>query len=75
MNTNIDPVERMISAVSYLWILFFLPLVLILPRLLGITGVILLQPGADMLTFLIMIPFQIVLNRNLKRLEKAHPAA
>lgn len=31
MNTNIDPVERMISAVSYLWVLFFLPLVLI-PR-------------------------------------------
>ena len=31
MNTNIDPVERLISAVSYLWILFFLPLVLI-PR-------------------------------------------
>ena len=28
MNTNMDPVERMISAVSYLWILFFLPLVL-----------------------------------------------
>lgn len=53
----------------------FLPLVLLLPRLLGITGVILLQPGADMLTFLIMIPFQIVLNRNLKQLEKEHPAA
>ena len=31
MNTNIDPVERMISAVSYLWVLFFLPPVLI-PR-------------------------------------------
>ena len=31
MNTNLDPVEKMISAVSYLWILFFLPLVLI-PR-------------------------------------------
>ena len=31
MTTNIDPVERLISAVSYLWILFFLPLVLI-PR-------------------------------------------
>ena len=31
MNTNIDPVERMISAVAYLWVLFFLPLVLI-PR-------------------------------------------
>lgn len=31
MNTNIDPVERMISAVSYLWVLFFLPLLLI-PR-------------------------------------------
>ena len=31
MNTDIDPVERMISAVSYLWLLFFLPLILI-PR-------------------------------------------
>ena len=31
MNTNLVPVEKMISAVSYLWILFFLPLVLI-PR-------------------------------------------
>lgn len=31
MNTSMDPVERMISAVSYLWILFFLPLVL-MPR-------------------------------------------
>jgi uncharacterized membrane protein len=31
MNTNLDPVERMISAVAYLWVLFFLPLVLI-PR-------------------------------------------
>lgn len=31
MNNNLDPVEKMISAVSYLWILFFLPLVLI-PR-------------------------------------------
>ena len=31
MNNNIEPEKKMISAVSYLWILFFLPLVLI-PR-------------------------------------------
>ncbi len=31
MNNNIDPVEKMISAIAYLWILFFLPLVL-MPR-------------------------------------------
>ena len=53
----------------------FIPLVLILPRLLGLTGVILLQPGADILTFAVMVPFQIALNRKLKRLEKEYPAA
>ena len=31
MYSNYDPVERMISAISYLWVLFFLPLLLI-PR-------------------------------------------
>ena len=31
MYNNYDPVERMISAIAYLWVLFFLPLVLI-PR-------------------------------------------
>ena len=51
----------------------FIPLVLILPRLLGLTGVILLQPGADILTFAVMVPFQIALNRKLKRLEKEYP--
>ncbi|MBR4578272.1 MAG: hypothetical protein IKQ69_04620 [Oscillospiraceae bacterium] len=31
MNNNYDPVERMISAIAYFWVLFFLPLLLI-PR-------------------------------------------
>ena len=51
----------------------FIPLVLILPRLLGLTGVILLQPGADILTFAVMVPFQIALTRKLRRLEKEYP--
>lgn len=37
----------------------FLPLIFILPSLFGLTGVQLSQPGADLLTFIISIPFQI----------------
>ena len=36
----------------------FVPLVLILPSLFGLTGVLLTQPISDMITFLICIPFQ-----------------
>ena len=36
--------------------LFFIPLILILPRLLGLTGVMITQPLADVLTFLISVP-------------------
>ncbi|MCQ2427456.1 MAG: MATE family efflux transporter [Clostridia bacterium] len=43
--------------------LCFLPLVLLLPGRLGLTGVQLLQPGADFLTFLVSVPFQIVFFR------------
>ena len=39
--------------------LFYVPLILLLPRLLEITGVEMSQPAADFLTFLISIPFQI----------------
>ena len=39
--------------------LFFVPLILVLPGLLGITGVEMSQPAADFLTFLVSIPFQI----------------
>ena len=37
--------------------IFFLPLIWILPRLLGLTGIQATQPAADFLTFLISIPF------------------
>lgn len=39
--------------------LFFVPLILVLPGRLGITGVEMSQPAADFLTFLVSIPFQI----------------
>lgn len=39
--------------------LFFVPLIYLLPRWLGMTGVSMSQPAADFLTFLISIPFQI----------------
>ena len=39
--------------------LLYVPLILLLPRFLGITGVEMSQPGADLLTFLVSIPFQI----------------
>lgn len=37
----------------------FIPLVLILPAILGLTGVQMAQPGADFLAFIISVPFQI----------------
>ena len=39
--------------------LFFVPLILLLPGLRGITGVEMSQPAADFLTFLVSVPFQI----------------
>jgi len=38
--------------------IFFIPLILLLPGLIGLTGVQLTQPCADLLTFLVSIPFQ-----------------
>ena len=42
----------------------FLPLIFILPRFLGLTGIQLSQPGADFLTFIISIPFQLYFFKN-----------
>ena len=36
--------------------IFFIPLILILPRIMGLTGVELAQPAADVLTFLFTVP-------------------
>ena len=41
----------------------FLPLIFILPHFLGLQGVQMTQPGSDLLTFFICIPFQIVFFR------------
>lgn len=38
---------------------FFIPLILVLPRLFGLTGIELTQPIADLLTFAISIPIQV----------------
>ncbi len=39
--------------------LFFIPLILLLPRFLGLTGIQAAQPGADLLTALISVPFHL----------------
>ncbi len=49
---------------------FFLPLVLILPRLFGMAGVELAQPLADFLSFFLCIPFTIRYFRELAQLQK-----
>ena len=46
--------------------LFFLPAVLILPRIFGITGIQISQPAADLLTFLIAVPMGIGVLRELR---------
>ena len=39
--------------------IFFVPIILLLPRAIGLMGVQMAQPAADLLTFLVSIPFQI----------------
>ncbi|MCG8485760.1 MAG: MATE family efflux transporter [Clostridia bacterium] len=48
--------------------IFFIPLVFILPRLIGLDGVIFSQPIADFLTTLLTLIFSIQLNRKLNGL-------
>lgn len=40
--------------------IFFVPIILLAPRFIGLTGVQLAQPGADFATFLVSVPFHIV---------------
>ena len=49
--------------------LFFLPALLLLPLWLGMTGVQMAQAVADLLTFLLCIPYAIWINRKLKNLN------
>ena len=46
--------------------LFFLPALLLLPLWLGLTGVQMAQAVADLLTFLLCIPYAVWINRKLK---------
>lgn len=46
--------------------IFFLPLILVLPRFLGLTGVQITQPLADLCTFLCCLPFTFHFFRELK---------
>jgi putative MATE family efflux protein len=49
--------------------LFFLPALLLLPLWLGMTGVQMAQAVADLLSFLLCIPYAIWINRKLKNLN------
>lgn len=53
--------------------IFFIPIILLLPRFIGLMGVQMAQPGADLMTFLISIPFQISFFRRVLRREDAAP--
>lgn len=49
--------------------IFFLPLIFILPRVWGLTGVQITQTCADILTFLCCIPFVLPFMRELKQMD------
>ena len=48
----------------------YLPLIFLLPHFLGLRGVQMTQPGADLLTFFVCIPFQIAFFRKHLRDER-----
>ena len=53
---------------------FFIPLILILPRTHGLFGVEICQPIADVLTFLVSLPFLIAFLQQLGRMDDAEPS-
>lgn len=54
---------------------FFIPIVLILPRFIGLTGIQLVQPLSDVLTCLVSIPFHIVFFRRVLNKDRAQAAS
>ena len=54
--------------------LFFLPLILVLPRLLGITGIQLSQPLSDLCSFLVALPMGIGVLRELQEAQEGPEA-
>ena len=54
--------------------LFFLPAILILPNVLGITGIQLSQPFSDLCSFLVALPMGIGVLRELKAAQLGEEA-
>lgn len=50
--------------------LFFLPAILVLPRIFGITGIQVCQPVSDVFSFLVAIPLGVATLRELKAKHK-----
>ncbi len=50
--------------------IFFIPLILILPRLFGLTGVEICQTVSDVLSFFVAVPLMTSYFRSLKKMEK-----
>ncbi len=50
--------------------LFFLPIILLLPRYLGITGIQISQPVADVLSFLLSVPMGIYMLKDFKSKQR-----
>ena len=53
---------------------FFIPLILILPRTFGLVGVEICQPIADALTFIVSLPFLLAFLKQLDRMDDAEKA-
>ncbi len=54
--------------------IFFVPLILLLPRLMGLDGILVTQPLADLLTFFVSIPFNVwFLKRVLSERDETVP--
>ena len=53
---------------------FFIPLILILPRTLGLMGVETCQPIADVFTFIVSLPFLLAFLNQLSRMDDAEKA-
>lgn len=49
--------------------IFFLPLIMLLPQLIGVAGVQLAQPFADVCTLAASLPFLVIFLRNLRKME------
>jgi len=53
---------------------FFIPLILTLPRAFGLLGVEICQPIADVLTFFVTVPFLFPFLRQLVRMDESEAA-